>query len=76
MVPLLHFRPQFPERLLLNLPDAFARDTEMLTDHRPVICKAPLGPFRFESGGEAFYYLRKYRIGLRNVLIGRMGLKQ
>src|SRR6185369_987970 len=31
-ITLLHFRPQFSERLLLNLPDAFARQPEMLTD--------------------------------------------
>jgi hypothetical protein len=47
-------------------PDCF------LSDPR----KADAGPrpFRFESEGEALYYLREYRIGLRNVLIGRMGL--
>jgi hypothetical protein len=48
-------------------PDYFLSD--------PRKADAGLRPFRFESEGEVLYYLRDYRMGLRKVLIGRMGLK-
>ena len=54
-------------RWIGGAPDCF------LSDPR----KADAGPrpFRFESEGELLYCLREYRIGVRKVFIGHMGLK-